>query len=224
MATKSLKRNTKSETTSAKTENTVEETVVTKETVDNTETVAETAKVVAQAVKETIDQLKTDTPKKEARNANEQDFKPDDLIRCRSVTEGTLYLGGTKTGMLYTWTGYGDTQEVEFQDLRALMYSNSSYLTKPLIVVDNEELLELPRWNKLNQLYTELFGLEDLDNVFNAKPDKFKTILQTLPEGMKSTIKAAAGDRISTGQLDSLTKIKILDEVLGTDLVATLVK
>ena len=41
---------------------------------------------------------------------------------------------------------------------------------------------------------------------------------------MKATIKAAAGERISTGKLDSLSKIKILDEVLGTDLVATLVK
>lgn len=216
MATKSLKRNTKSETTSIATE--------VKEEAVSVDTTVETAKVVAQAVKETIDQLKTETPKNTKKGKKEQDFEAEDLIRCRSVTEGTLYLGGAKSGMLYTWSGYGDTQEVEFQDLRALMYSNSGYLTKPLIVVDNDELLELPRWNKLNQLYSDLFGLEDLDYVFNTTPEKFKTILVSLPEGMKATIKAAAGERISTGKLDSLSKIKILDEVLGTDLVATLVK
>lgn len=222
MATKSIAKKTKTDTKASTVEKT-KDVVTTSEIVSEDKT-TETAKVVAQAVKETIEQLKTDDTKKETKVKKEQDFASDDLIICRSVTEGTLYLGGSKSGMLYTWSGFGDVQEVEFQDLRALMYRNSGYLTKPLIVIDNEELLSLPKWKTLNSLYSELFGLEDLDYIFNSKPDKFKTILTTLPEGMKSTIKAAAGERISTGKLDSLSKIKILDEVLGTDLVATLVK
>ena len=209
MATKSIAKKTKTDTKASTVEKT-KDVVTTSEIVSEDKT-TETAKVVAQAVKET-------------KVKKEQDFASDDLIICRSVTEGTLYLGGSKSGMLYTWSGFGDVQEVEFQDLRALMYRNSGYLTKPLIVIDNEELLSLPKWKTLNSLYSELFGLEDLDYIFNSKPDKFKTILTTLPEGMKATIKAAAGERISTGKLDSLSKIKILDEVLGTDLVATLVK
>ena len=219
MATKNLTKKTKTDTKAATTVEKTEEVVSVSE--DKT---TETAKVVAQAVKETIEQLKTDDTKTESKTKKEQDFASDDLILCRSVTEGTLYLGGSKSGMLYTWSGYGDVQEVEFQDLRALMYRNSSYLTKPLIVIDNDELLALPKWKSLNSLYSDLFGLEDLDYVFNSTLEKFKSILVSLPEGMRTAIKAAAGERISTGKLDSLAKIKILDEVLGTDLVATLVK
>lgn len=222
MATKSIAKKTKTDTKASTVEKT-KDVVTTSEIVSEDKT-TETAKVVAQAVKETIEQLKTDDTKTKTGAKKEQDFAADDLILCRSVTEGTLYLGGSKSGMLYTWSGFGDVQEVEFQDLRALLHRNSSYLTKPLIVIDNEELLSLPKWKSLNSLYSELFGLDDLNYIFNAKPDKFKSILTTLPEGMKATIKAAAGERISTGKLDSLSKIKILDEVLGTDLVATLVK
>lgn len=219
MATKSLKKtNTKASTTAKEAE--------IQEVESPEDKTVETAKVVAAAVSETIKQLKDDTPKPTEKKVktSEKDYEPTDTISCRSVFEGTLYMGGKITKTLYTWAGYGDTQEIEFQDLRALLRANSRYLTAPFIVIDDEELMKLPRWKDLQKIYDDLFSIDSLDGMFNSSPDNLRRTLELLPAGMHASVKAGAADRITRGMLDSLTKIKIIDEVLGTDLVATFIK
>lgn len=214
-----IKENTEENTGIDK--NTKEFSGIDKNTSDTSSTI-ETAKVVAAVVAETINKMNDEKPTK--KNKNDGGFDEQDLIVCRSVTEGELYLGGKNSGMLYVWSGYGDTREVEFRDLKALLYANSNYLKRPLIVIDNDELLELPRWRELKPLYEKLFGLENMNVIFNKNNEKFRETLEMLPDGLKNSVKVAAAERIENGELESLTKIKILDEVLGTDLVATFVK
>ena len=66
-------------------------------------------------------------------------FAPDDRIVCRSVTFGELLLTGVKSKLLYTWANYGDTAEVEFQDLQAMKSMRSSYLYRPRFVIEDED-------------------------------------------------------------------------------------
>ena len=57
---------------------------------------------------------------KATKNKAPRKFAMDDPILCKSVTFGELLLPGKKSQLLYTWANYGDTTEVEFQDLQAL--------------------------------------------------------------------------------------------------------
>lgn len=143
-------------------------------------------------------------------------FAPDDRITCRSVTFGELLLTGVKSKLLYTWANYGDTTEVEFQDLQAMKSMRSSYLYRPRFIIEDEELAE--QWGKdFGDMYKNIEDT-DVENLFNLPLAQFKSKLKRAPKGVQQAVKNIAGEKILNGSLDSIAKIKAIDECLGTDL------
>ena len=143
-------------------------------------------------------------------------YAPDEMITCRSITYGELLLTGTKSKLLYSWANYGDTTEVEYQDLQALKSTRSSYLFKPRFVIEDEELVE--QWGKdFGDMYKDIVNI-DVEDLFKLPAGQFKSKLKKAPKGVQQAVKNIAGEKIINGTLDSLTKIKAIDEVLGTDL------
>lgn len=152
-------------------------------------------------------------PKKEVRQFNQTD-----PILCRSVTAGWLGLSG-KSGQYYVFENFGDECEIEYQDLFALKSRHSNYIYAPHFVIEDEELLENPRWADVAQFYDEeVYTLEDVDNVLNLPVANFKSALKQLPKGLAKTLQVKVATKIEDGTFDSLQKIKIIDEVFGTDL------
>lgn len=144
-------------------------------------------------------------------------FKQSDPILCRSVTPGWLGVPG-KSGMYYVFANYGDQAEIEYGDLFALKNAHSRYLYDPLFIIDDEELLENPRWKDISQFYTDkVFGMDDINMVLNKPYNAFKSTLLSLPKGLLSAVTVEVAKRIEDGSFDSLKKIKVLDEVCGTD-------
>lgn len=142
-------------------------------------------------------------------------FEQNDLILCRSVTYGELLYPAKKSQLLYTWANYGDTTEVEYQDLQALRSTKSAYLNAPYFMIEDEELLE--QWPEFKKIY-EKIAVTDLDKMFDMPLNKFKVALKNLPVGFRDSIKNVASAKILDGTLDSLSKIKAIDEVFNTDL------
>jgi hypothetical protein len=143
-------------------------------------------------------------------------YAPDDMIPCRSLTYGELLLTGRKSKLLYSWANYNDVTEVEFQDLQALKSTRSSYLFKPRFVIEDEELVE--QWSKdLADMYSNIVEV-DVEDLFKLPIAQFKAKLKKAPKGVQQAVKNIAGEKILNGSLDSLAKIKAIDEILGTDL------
>lgn len=159
--------------------------------------------------------VEKETVAKAAQKKTPRKFAMDDPILCKSVTFGELLLPGKKSQLLYTWANYGDTTEVEFQDLQALRSTRSAYLNAPYFVIEDEELLE--QWPEFKALYEKVAAI-DVDNLFNLPINQFNKRLREIPVGFKDSIKNIASDKILNGSLDSLAKINALDEILGTDL------
>lgn len=175
-----------------------------KETV--TEEIVETATQEEVQIKETPVAKKT-APRK---------FAPDDMITCRSITYGELLLTGPKSRLLYRWSNYNDTTEIPFQDLQSLRSTKSSYLFRPRIIIEDEELLE--QWNKdFGDMYKNIVDI-DVEDLFKLPLNQFKARLKKAPKGVQQAVKNIAGEMIMNGSLDSLAKIKAIDEILGTDL------
>ena len=169
-----------------------------------------TKKEVVSEETEIVQAVKAE-PKKTPRK-----YAPDDMITCRSITYGELLLTGTKSKLLYSWANYGDTTEVEYQDLQALKSTRSSYLFKPRFIVEDEELVE--QWGKdFVDMYSNIVDV-DVEDLFKLSASQFKSKLKKAPKGVQQAVKNIAGEKIMNGALDSLTKIKAIDEVLGTDL------
>ena len=176
--------------------------MATKNVVENTE---------LEAIEEVVETKKTKATVKTPRK-----YAPGDMIPCRSMTYGELLLTGTKSKILYTWANYGDVTEMEFQDLQALRSTRSSYLFKPRFIIEDPELVE--QWdNDLGKMYKDIVDV-DVEDMFKLPLNQFKSRLKKAPAGVQQAVKNIAGEKILNGTLDSLAKIKAIDEILGTDL------
>ena len=157
-----------------------------------------------------------ESAEQEVKKPTPRKYAPDDLIPCRSVTYGELLLSAPKSKLMYVWANYNDVTEVEFQDLQALKSTRSNYLFRPRIVIEDEELVE--QWSKdFKDMYSKITHV-DVEEIFDLPLGKFKTALKNAPKGVQQAAKNIAGEKIMNGSLDSLAKIKAIDDILGTDL------
>ena len=156
--------------------------------------------------------------KKETKKETQRVYKSTDLIPCRSITQGTLLMSGAQSKILYTWVSYGDIVEVEYRDLYSLKASHSGYIYEPFFVIEDKELLKDARWKDLNDLYDKLYDSSDINTVIDLPITKFKEVLKTIPEGFKNAIKIEIATRLNDGTFDSISKVRAVDEICGTEL------
>ena len=159
--------------------------------------------------------VKEETPIKKEPKVVRQ-FNQNDLILCRSVTAGWLGVSG-KSGQYYVFENFGDECEIEYQDLFALKSRHSQYIYAPLFVIENEELLENPRWKDVAEFYDDKVFKEDIDDVLNLPASSFENALRLLPKGLAKALQVKVAEKIEDGTFDSLKKIKAIDDVFGTD-------
>ena len=152
-------------------------------------------------------------------------FEPTEPIECVSVTAGRLMMIGRKTGNTYDWMNCGDTAYVEYQDLKAeMLVSNSPIMYDPMILINDPEVYSSPEFARLSDVYKNALTAEEIDEFFNLPVQQFGSKLKKLPKGIQNTIKSIAVEKLENGSLDSISKIKILDSTLGTDLYNLLVR
>ena len=161
---------------------------------------------------------KKPAPRKTAKPVKqERQYNQNDLILCRSVTAGWLGCSG-KSGQYYIFENFGDECEIEYQDLFALKSRKSQYLYAPLFVIEDEELLENPRWQDLEKFYEEqVYTMDDVEEILNLPVSNFESALRQMPKGLAKSLQVRVAEKIEEGTFDSLRKIKIVDEVFGTD-------
>lgn len=143
-------------------------------------------------------------------------FSQSDGILCRSVIQGGLYYVGTKTGMLYTFTDYGDVTEIEYRDLVAAVRTKSGYIYNPYFVIEDEDFIaEFPAVAKF---YEDQISIKDLKTILDMNVGDMVAAIKSLPKTAIESLKKIAATQVGNGRLDSVKKIKALDELFGTDL------
>lgn len=148
-----------------------------------------------------------------------REYNATDGIPCRSITSGGLYMEGIKSHIVYEWSDNGDVTEVEYQDLIAAIRTNSNnYINKPYFVIEDEDIVA--QFPQIGKIYASMYSVKDLREVITTlSPRDMKATILNLPDGAKESIKNIASQMISNGTLDSVQKIKILDEIFGTRLM-----
>lgn len=153
---------------------------------------------------------------KEAKK-NMRKFLPDDPIPCRCVRPNKVNALGARTQSLYTWDGYGEVIDVAFADLQAWKAAKKKYITEPKFIIEDEELYE--QWKKdLDPIYENYLGLDYPEQFFDVNDTVFRENLKKYPKALQDLIKIQAMKMIKEGSFNSLTKLSIIDEILGTDL------
>ena len=147
-------------------------------------------------------------------------YKNDDVIICKSFTNGKLLVTGEKSGILYRWADYGDIEEVEYQDLIYMIRSHKPSVFVPRFIIQDKELLE--DYPELVKLYDSLYSTNDLKDILALPITQMKSAIKELPDSAIESIKGIAASMISSGTFDSAKKIKAFDELLDTHLLLTL--
>lgn len=149
-------------------------------------------------------------------------YAPSEMIECRSVTGGELIMIGDKTKLHYTWSDYGDTAYVEYQDLQALQSRKSGFLTKPRFIIEDEELVA--QWaSMLRPIYNKI-NTKDIEEFFKLPVNKFEAQLKVMPTGLKEAVKTRAVQMIQNDELYDIRKVRAIDNAWGTDFVAMFMK
>jgi len=145
-----------------------------------------------------------------------KEFAPGDGVACKSVIQGGLYFEGPKTGMLYSFSDYGDVTDIEYRDLVAAVRTKSEYVYNPYFVIeDNDFIAEFPA---LTKFYEDQVSLRDLKHILDLPVREMVEAINHLPPTAISSLKTIASTQVANGRLDSVKKIKALDELFGTDL------
>ena len=156
-------------------------------------------------------------------SSKKKEFGQEDLILCRSMVSGQLFVDGVRSGLLYTFADYNDTCEIEYRDLIYLVRSyKDKTIYEPRIVIEDEDFIaENP---KLAELYESLYTKGDLTKIINLPLSQMVDTINALPMGCRNALKGIAATMIDNGQLDSIQKIKALDEIFETNMLLTLVQ
>lgn len=158
-------------------------------------------------------------PKKSIKKVEQSKFTDKDLIPCKSVTSGGLSFIGA-SGNRYCWENYGIIEYVEYGDLRreAQSANPTNYLYYPRFVVVDPEFVE--QFPKLEEFYSQFYNNNgDFEEILNLPKEQMKEAIDKLPKGCKECIKGIIATQIDEGSLDSVAKIKMLDEIFGTNML-----
>lgn len=163
--------------------------------------------------------VKEETPTVEIKKESKPEkkvFDPNDGILCRSVTHGKLFVDGVKTGMKYMFFDYDDESEIEYRDLVALVRSRDKSVYNPrFIIMDEDFIAEYPT---LKKFYNDHFSTKNIKEILTLPDNQMKEAISNLPKGAVDSLKSIAVNQIVSGEIDSIRKIKTLDEAFGTDL------
>lgn len=171
-------------------------------------TKVETAPVVEEAAKEEV--------KKQPVIEKKKKFAEDDGILCRSVTPGKLIMIGNKTGMKYIWNDYGHEYEIEYRDLVIAVRTRSNFIFGPMFIIEDEDFIN--EFDLVKKFYANSYNTADLKKILGLPVEEMEKAIAALPPEAKKSFKIVASTAVREGSLDSLAKIRVLDEIFGIEL------
>lgn len=153
----------------------------------------------------------------------ERIFNPEDTIPCRSIVSGGLYIEGSRSHILYSWADCGDVEDVEYRDLIYLVRTRANAnIYSPRIIIEDEDFINQNK--SVKDFYDSMYDTSDLNQILLLPISQMKAEIANLPIGAKESIKGIAATMIDSHVLDSMQRIKALDEIFGTNMLLTLVQ
>lgn len=162
-------------------------------------------------------QVEEDAPVAEKVVVPEKKMKhnPSDGILCRSLTVGKLCIEGVNTRTVYRFMDYGAEVEIEYRDLASAVRGHLEYIFTPRFIIEDD--LFINEFPELEKFYKEKFTLKELTDILYMNEKDMEDNISILPKGAKEQFINIVSTKISTGELDSVKKIKTLERILGVD-------
>lgn len=149
-------------------------------------------------------------------------FEETDKIPCVSIVIGGLHMIGAKSNEVYHWTGIGESIDVEYRDLMAEVRKHSWYVYEPAFIINDDDFLA--EHEDITNRYGQLYTPSDIEQVLALPAPQLEEQLKKMPVGAQNAVRDLAVRKIDNGELDSVQRLKVLDNFFGTELVLKLTK
>lgn len=179
---------------------------------------AKAAPVSTEPVVPAAEVKKTDGNKSEVTAAKRATpkFELTDSVLIRNGFHGPLIIKLPKSGYTIKLQEFGDEDYVEIADLRTLRNSSPKFFKKNWILFDDPDVID---YLHANEFYKSVLTTEEIEGLFDLPEKEMVRELKKLSDGQQSTAMYAAMEKIDAGTLDSIGKIKALEEIFGCKLM-----
>lgn len=153
------------------------------------------------------------------KNTKPRKIADDEYIECKAMKNHRVIFIGAKSKDRHEFSGFGDICSIQYQDLRACVTGRTKdFLFDPCFIILDDDVLAQPQFKKLKEMYDKMYVVEDVDELFNMRDIEFKAKLLAANEGLKELILSSATQRLKEGTFNSITKLRMIDEVFHTGL------
>lgn len=148
------------------------------------------------------------------------------LVNVKSNTYGQLFFRNPRTGDATEWSHFGDTQTLTMGDLRAMKGSHRAFYENQWIYIlgiedsGYEDVTpdDIYKTLMVSQYYKNVLDPDNFHQIFSWSEAKIRERVAMMSSGAKLNLVVAANTAVQNGTLDSLKKIKTLEDVLGCEL------
>ena len=163
-----------------------------------------------------VDEASTKTETTKARKSKPK-LSLTDMVYVINNTRGPLiYKSARNLGYQVEWSQYGDEEPMELSEVISMRNSQRRFFEKNWILIRDEEVL---KYLGVEKMYEAMLGIGSVDDIFGMTPDEIKEKLQKAPQGLKDTISLKSKALIEAKQLNDLTVINAIEDVLGYKLI-----
>lgn len=172
--------------------------------------------------KATTKETKTNEPKQRERLVLDNNV----ILNVQSTTFGKLVYVNTQTGDKVVWEHENEIQQVTAGNLREMKSRQPGFFKNYWIrIIGIEDIDETYQDRTIEEIYKALTlqqyyenSMMDIEDLILNHTDETPTYLNKMGKSFKTSLIIRCNDMIESGKLDAFSKIKKMEEILGTEL------
>lgn len=142
-------------------------------------------------------------------------IKDDDLIMVMNGESGALVHRSYSTGRIWEFREFGQTQKLPYSEILNIRNNNPRVFEEGWLIVLNPQI---QNDFGLKETYKNILTPDNIGKVFEKNTDDLSVFIDNLPEGMKTTFVAKARELYRTNKIDSITKVRFIEQKFGISL------
>ena len=190
------------------------------------------AKLAEQTINKVENNTNTEDIKPEIKPTVKKKLRLDDhvSILVSSNVFGLLTYVNHKTGDKYQWSKIGEVQSLYVSDIRAMKSNQQRFLEENWILIEgiadlDEEfegvdIDDVYEALQIAHYYKNRLCPKDIGEIFNWSASDIRAKVPKMTQTVKESLIVRANELIKSGILDSISKVKALEEVLNCELAS----
>ena len=133
----------------------------------------------------------------------------DEIVDVRSVADGKVIYVSPKTHIKYKWLEKGDIEQLTIEEILA-MDTKKIFLRSPLLVVEDERIIEGLGLKEINKLVDKV---EDIDQLVEMDLEDMEKTINELPFDYKRNLRDEISKKIENSEIRDYVVVQTLKRI-----------